>query len=74
MKKLSILAMGTLLLFLAACNSNSQQKNSMENEKDLASNPFMHASTLPFQAPDFTKIHDSNFEPAFNEGFKEQLA
>jgi peptidyl-dipeptidase Dcp len=73
MKKLSILAMGTLLLFLAACNSNSQQKNSMENEKDLASNPFMHASTLPFQAPDFTKIKDSDFAPAFEEGFKEQL-
>lgn len=46
----------------------------METEKDLASNPLMHASTLPFQAPDFTKIKDSDFEPAFNEGIKEQLA
>ena len=74
MKKLSIPATGLLLLFLAACSSNSQQKKSMENEKDLASNPFMHASTLPFQAPDFTKIHDSDFAPAFKEGFREQLA
>ncbi len=72
MKKLSIFAM--LLLFMAACNSNSEQKKSMENSKDLASNPFMHASTLPFQAPDFTKIKDSDFAPAFEEGFKEELA
>lgn len=46
----------------------------MENSKDLASNPFMHASTLPFQAPDFTKIKDSDFAPAFDEGFKEHSA
>ena len=74
MKRLSILATGILLLFLAACNSNSEQKKSMENVKDLASNPFMHASTLPFQAPDFTKIKNSDFAPAFEEGLKEQLA
>ena len=71
MKKLSILATGILLLFLAACNSNSEQKKSMGNENNLASNPFMHASSLPFQAPDFTKIKDSDFSPAFEEGFKE---
>ena len=33
----------------------------------------MSVSTLPFQAPDFNKIKDSDFEPAFNEGIKEQL-
>jgi peptidyl-dipeptidase Dcp len=74
MKKLSITATGILFMLLAGCNSNSTQKNSMENTKDLASNPFMHASTLPFQAPDFTKIKDSDFAPAFEEGFREQLA
>ncbi len=46
----------------------------MENAKDLASNPFMQASTLPFQAPDFTKINDGDFAPAFEEGFKQHLA
>ncbi len=74
MKKLSLPAFGILLLFLAACNSNSEQKKSMESTKDLASNPFMHVSTLPFQAPDFTKIGDSDFAPAFKEGFKEDSA
>ena len=73
MKKSAIVATGMLLLFLAACNSNSEKK-SMENSNDLASNPFMHVSTLPFQAPDFSKIKDSDFAPAFAEGFKEHLA
>ncbi|MDP4240499.1 MAG: peptidyl-dipeptidase Dcp [Bacteroidota bacterium] len=74
MKKLSILATGMLLLFLTACNSNSRIKKSMDTDKDLASNPLMHASTLPFQAPDFKKINSSDFEPAFEEGLKEHLA
>jgi peptidyl-dipeptidase Dcp len=74
MKKSSIFVTGMLMLSLAACNSNASHKKSMENANDLASNPFMHASTLPFQAPDFTKIKDSDFAPAFAEGFKEQLA
>jgi peptidyl-dipeptidase Dcp len=73
MKKLSILATGILLVFLIACNSNSGKKKSMDTAKDLASNPFMHASTLPFQAPDFKKINNNDFEPAFEEGLKEHL-
>ena len=74
MKKLSILATGILLVFLIACNSNSGKKKSMDTAKDLASNPFMHASILPFQAPDFKKINNSDFEPAFEEGLKEHLS
>jgi len=74
MQKLSFTLTGILLMLLTACNSNSSQKEKMENEKDLASNPFMKASTLPFHAPDFNKIKDSDFAPAFKEGFREQLA
>jgi peptidyl-dipeptidase Dcp len=70
MKKLSIPAMSILLIFLAACNSGSEQKKVRVQAEDLASNPFMHPSSLPFQAPDFTKIKDSDFAPAFDEGFK----
>ncbi len=73
MKKLSIAITGMLLIIMSACNSNSNQKGSMENENDLASNPFMKASTLPFQAPDFNKIKDSDFAPAFEEGFRQNL-
>ncbi|WP_374529917.1 M3 family metallopeptidase [Novosphingobium sp.] len=35
---------------------------------------FAEPSTLPFQAPDFSKIKDSDFEPAIEQGIAIQLA
>jgi len=35
-------------------------------------NPFYNASTLPFQAPPFDKIKDSDYEPAMLAGMDEQ--
>jgi peptidyl-dipeptidase Dcp len=35
-------------------------------------NPFAHASTLPYQAPPFDKIKDSDYEPALLAGMAEQ--
>jgi peptidyl-dipeptidase Dcp len=40
---------------------------------DITSNPFYHASTLPFQAPAFDKIKDSDYVPALDEGMRQQL-
>jgi peptidyl-dipeptidase Dcp len=40
----------------------------------MTSNPFFHASTLPFQAPPFNKITDADYQPAIEEGMKLQLA
>ncbi|MFZ0870661.1 MAG: peptidyl-dipeptidase Dcp [Rhodanobacter sp.] len=40
----------------------------------MTSNPFFSASTLPYQAPPFDKIHDANYQPAIEEGMKQQLA
>lgn len=37
-------------------------------------NPFATPSTLPLQAPPFDKIKDTDYEPAFEQGMKEQLA
>ncbi len=37
------------------------------------SNPFYAASTLPFQAPPFDKIKDSDYQPAIEAGMEEQL-
>jgi peptidyl-dipeptidase Dcp len=37
------------------------------------SNPFYTASTLPFQAPPFDKIKDTDFQPALEAGMAEQL-
>ena len=37
-----------------------------------ASNPFAKASTLPFEAPDFSKIKDSDYLPALLAGMAQQ--
>lgn len=39
-----------------------------------AANPFFAESTLPFHAPPFDKIKDSDYTPAIEEGMKGQLA
>ncbi|HEU6455163.1 MAG TPA: M3 family metallopeptidase, partial [Roseateles sp.] len=39
-----------------------------------AVNPFFAASTLPFQAPPFDKIKDSDYQPAIEKGMADQLA
>jgi peptidyl-dipeptidase Dcp len=36
--------------------------------------PFFEKSSLPFQAPPFDRIKDSNFQPAIEEGMKRELA
>ena len=41
---------------------------------DMTSNPFYNASTLPFQAPPFDRIHDADYQPAIEEGMKQHLA
>jgi len=42
--------------------------------KATTANPFSKASTLPFETPDFTKIENSDFQPAIEEGMKLQRA
>lgn len=39
-----------------------------------AANPFFAESTLPFHAPPFDKIKDSDYTPAIEAGMKEQLS
>jgi len=41
---------------------------------NIAANPFYKASTLPFEAPDFSKIKNADFQPAIEEGMHQQLA
>lgn len=58
---------------MTSCKNNTG--TSAGNSADSAStNPLLTASTLPFQAPPFDKIKDSDYEPAFEEGMKQQLA
>jgi peptidyl-dipeptidase Dcp len=39
-----------------------------------ASNPFLHISTLPFQAPPFDRIRNEDYQPAIEEGMRRELA
>jgi peptidyl-dipeptidase Dcp len=39
----------------------------------IAANPFYAPSTLPFGAPPFDRIHNADYEPAIDEGMRQQL-
>lgn len=43
-------------------------------QRAFAANPFAEPSPLPLHAPPFDKIKDSDYQPAFDAGMKEQLA
>lgn len=76
MKKnvLSLFLISTLLLNTGC---NTMKTNSATSEPvvsaTLASNPFMKKSSLQYQAPEFDKIKDEHFRPAFEYGLQQQL-
>ncbi|HXP49962.1 MAG TPA: M3 family metallopeptidase, partial [Bacteroidia bacterium] len=61
------------IVALSSCN-NTDKPASKNDDAMLSNNPFLNPSTLPFQTADFTKIKDSDFKPAIEEGIKQQLA
>jgi len=62
-----------IIALLSSCESKTKKMQVIEN-KLAASNPFAKESTLPYFAPDFSKIKDSDFKPALEEGMRIQLA
>lgn len=69
-QKLSYLSVMAILAVSMSCNNKSATTDSSLS----SSNPFLQPSTLPLQAPDFSKIKDSDFKPAIEEGMKQQQA
>ena len=67
MKQLSIIPACALILLMTACENGTKEKPATN------SNPLLKISTLPYKAPDFNVIKDSDFQPAIEEGMKEQL-
>ncbi len=65
-----------ILLAFTACKDskkeNSTEKNNTEMNTDSSENPLLVESTLPYSAPDFSKIKVENFKPALQEGIKLQ--
>src|SRR4029077_10997177 len=45
-----------------------------QQASERSANPLLAPSPLPFQAPPFDKIKDSDFAPGFDEGMKQQIA
>ncbi|HJW95446.1 MAG TPA: M3 family metallopeptidase [Thermoanaerobaculia bacterium] len=63
----------TLVLCLIVC-ATAQAATKSTAKKGTRTNPFFTASTLPFQAPPFDKIKDSDYKPALEEGMRQNLA
>ena len=68
-----------LVAFMALNTGNvlihaQQKKTTATTETAMNNNPFLKKSTLQYQAPEFDKIKDGHFKPAFEFGLKEQLA
>lgn len=78
MKKItSALLISSLVVNTACTTMKTTDSNSTEiptPDASLASNPFMNKSTLQYLAPQFDKIKDEHFKPAFDYGMKVQLA
>lgn len=63
-----VLSMVTLLAF-----TNGDPKPITKKSLLPASNPFSKVSKLPYGVPDFSKIKDSDYQPALEEGIRQQL-
>jgi len=72
-----ILLIGSIALALAACAPAAHKDEALKPAAvavaPAAENPFFTASTLPYHAPPFDKINDSDFQPALEEGMKQQI-
>src|ERR1700722_9161038 len=68
--------MGRKLLLLAACTmlSNLSAAAAQPKAEFGPSNPFYAESSLPFHAPPFDKIKDTDYAPAIEAGMAQQLA
>lgn len=62
----SLLIMNTIAF--SSCNHGPSDQDNKE------ANPLLSVSSLPFEAPDFDRIKDSDFKPAIDSGMKAQLA
>ncbi len=71
----SIVLISTLSLNIA-CTSmkNTETKQDQIVDATLANNPFMKKSSLQYQAPEFDKIKDEHFKPAFDFGLKQNIS
>jgi peptidyl-dipeptidase Dcp len=63
----------TIAALFAVTASFRTDKQGTEQNGLPADNPFNSVSTLPYQVPDFSKIKDADYKPAFEEGIQQQI-
>lgn len=82
MKNIAAFFLASTLAVTAVSCSTMKTANQSENTKvttpeitpELAKNPLMTKSRLQYEAPEFDKIKDEDFKPAFEYGLKKQSA
>ncbi len=77
MKNISSVLLISALAFNQSCTTMKQTDILQElpaPDPSLSSNPFMKKSKLQYEAPEFDKIKNEHFKPAFNYGLKQHEA
>lgn len=59
-----------LAVLLSACNDS--EKKTAKDDATMEDNPFLVESTLPYFAPDFSKIKNEHYRPALLQGIEEK--
>ena len=74
MKRLIFLPSIALALVMTSCANSDASQSKDAAADDLSNNPLLQPSDLPYEAPDFNEIEDSDFQPAMEKGMRQQLA
>lgn len=61
-----------LAVLLSSCNDSKEKTTKDDTQMDKSENPLMAESTLPYYAPDFSKLKNEHFKPALEQGITEQ--
>ena len=80
MKKVTTSVLMAVLAFNISCSTMKQNSTTevattnqnISGDESMKNNPFMTKSKLQYEAPEFDKIKDSDFKPAFDYGLKQQ--
>ena len=71
--KIKFVIAASLFLTLSVTTINYSPQTTSASSP-AAANPFFSESSLPYHAPPFDKIKDTDYAPAIEEGMKDQLA
>ena len=73
MKSISVALLCIILISMSSFQHGKNKKTPKSPNTLPSTNPFSSASKLPYQAPPFNKMKDTDYQPALEAGIKEQL-